>query len=166
MRRIWFSAILLINMSVAAAPPLGSDGKFTDWFRSLRMPDSPGTLCCTVADCRMVEARWNEQTLHFEARVTREGFSNSLPAPMSSRADSEPYEAGKGVWMERWIAKFGDTPDVWVDISEAKINRTHNPTGHAVLCWSIFNNESDGVFCFVPFIAAINEHARWISIYG
>ena len=72
MRRIWYSAMFFISMSVYAAPPPNSDGRFRDWFRSLRMPGSPDTMCCTVADCRMVEARWNDQTQHFEARVTRD----------------------------------------------------------------------------------------------
>ena len=104
----------------------------------------------------MVEAKWNDLARHYEARVVREIFSKSLPLPISSREDNEPYEAAKGVWMERWISKFGNTPDAWIDIPEAKINRTHNPTGHAVLCWSIFNSESNGVFCFIPFSAAFN----------
>ena len=81
MRHIWYSAMLFIGMSGHAAPPPDLDGRFRDWFRSLRMPGSPDTICCTVADCRMVEARWNDQTQHFEARVTRELFSSRLQNP-------------------------------------------------------------------------------------
>ena len=35
-----------------------------------------------------------------------------------------------------------------------------NPTGHAVLCWSVFNSEFNGVYCFVPFTAAFNERSE------
>ena len=38
--------------------------------------------CCTVADCRMVDAIWNDRTQHYEARVMREKFSNSLGRPI------------------------------------------------------------------------------------
>jgi hypothetical protein len=42
---------------------------------------------------------------------------------------------------------------VWIEIPDRKINAVQNPTGHAVLCWSVFNGESNGVYCFVPFTA-------------
>ena len=61
------------------------------------------------------------------------------------------------IWMKHWTTKFGHNPYVWIEIPEAKINPVQNPTGHAVLCWSVFNSEFNGVYCFVPFTAAINE---------
>ena len=118
------------------------------------MPGSPDTLCCTVADCRMVEARWNDQTRHFGARVTRESFGSGLQNPIVSPEDNEAFQAAKDAWTRRWIAKFGDDPDVWIEIPDHKINAVQNPTGHAALCWSVFNGESNGVYCFVPFTAA------------
>jgi hypothetical protein len=151
MRRIWYSAMFLISMSVYAAPPPDSDGRFRDWFRSLRIPGSPDTMCCTVADCRMAEARWNDQTQHFEARVTRERFGIGLQSPVLSPEVNEALEAAKDAWIQRWIAKFGDKPDAWIEIPDRKINAVQNPTGRAVLCWSLFNSESNGVYCFVPF---------------
>lgn len=38
-----------------AAPPLVSDGRFGDWFRSLR--DAQGQSCCDLSDCRRTRAR-------------------------------------------------------------------------------------------------------------
>ena len=153
MRRIWYSAMFFISMSVYAAPPSNSDGRFGDWFRSLRMPGSPGTMCCTIADCRMVEARWIDETQHFEARVTRETFGRGLQNPILSPEDNDAAQAAQNAWTLRWIAKFGDNPDVWIERPDRKINAVQNPTGHAVLCWSVFNGESNGVYCFVPFTA-------------
>jgi hypothetical protein len=43
---------------------------------------------------------------------------------------------------------------------EAKVNPVQNPTGHAVLCWSVFNSEFNGVYCFVPFTAAFNDRFK------
>ena len=78
------------------------------------MPGSPDTMCCTVADCRMVEARWNDQAQHFEARVMRETFGSGLQNPILSPEDNEAFQAAKDAWIRRWIAKFGDNPDVWI----------------------------------------------------
>ncbi len=117
------------------------------------MPGSPDTMCCTIADCRMVESRWNDRGQHFEARVTREVFGGGLQDPILSPEYNEASLAAQAAWTRRWIEKFGDNPDVWIEIPGRKINTGQNPTGHAVLCWSIFNSESNGVYCFVPFIA-------------
>jgi hypothetical protein len=151
MRRIWYSGIFLISTSLYAAPPPDSDGKFRDWFRSLRLPGSPDTMCCTIADCRTVEARWNDLTQHFEARVTRERFGRGLQNPNLTPEDDEAFQAAKNTWIGRWIARFGDKPDVWIEIPDRKTNAVQNPTGHPVLCWSVFNDESNGVYCFVPY---------------
>jgi hypothetical protein len=131
---------------------------FSDWFRTLTVPGIPGAPCCTLADCRMVDAIWNDRTRHYEARVMREKFSNSLGRPIASREDEEAHQAAKGAWMKRWISRYGDSPDMWIEIPEARVNPVQNPTGHAVLCWSVFNSEFNGVYCFVPFTAAVNEH--------
>jgi hypothetical protein len=102
----------------------------------------------------MVEARWIDQTQHFEARVTRENFSRRLQSPILSSEDDEAFQAANDAWIRRWIAKYGDNPDVWIEIPNSKINVVQNPTGHAVLCWSVFNSEFNGVYCFVPFTGA------------
>lgn len=49
-----------------------------DWFQGLTVPGSPGTMCCTIADCRIVESRWNEQTQHYEAKMILEAFNKGL----------------------------------------------------------------------------------------
>jgi hypothetical protein len=51
------------------------------------------------------------------------------------------------------------------DIPGAKLNAIQYPTGHAVLCWSIFNSEANGVYCFVPFTAAINEWSGLTNVF-
>jgi hypothetical protein len=141
------------GMSIYAAPPPDSDGRFKDWFRSLRVPGSHDMMCCSAADCRMIEAMWNDQTQHFEAKVTRERFSPGLQKPILNPEGDEAFQKAKDAWIRRWIARFGDKPDVWIEIPDRKINAVQNPTGHAVLCWSLFNGESNGVYCFVPFTA-------------
>ena len=146
-----------------AAPPPDARGVFADWFRSLTVPGIPGAPCCTLADCRMVDAEWNDQTQHYKAKVTREKFSNSLGRPILSQEDEDAQQAAKSAWMRRWISRFGDTTDVWIEIADAKVNPVQNPTGHAVLCWSVFNVEFNGVYCFVPFTAAYNEHFEPIN---
>jgi hypothetical protein len=157
MRAIWSTIVLCVGTSAYAAPPPDASGVFSDWFRSLTVPGIPGATCCTVADCRMVEAIWNDRARHFEARVTREKFSNSLGRPIATEEDEEAHQAAKGAWMKRWISLFGDSPEVWIEIPEAKVNPVQNPTGRAVLCWSLFNSDSNGVYCFVPFISAFND---------
>ena len=153
-----------VGASAHAAPPPDANGKFTEWFRSLQVPGAPGTMCCTVADCRMVDSRWNDRTQQYEARVTRERFGRMTVRTRVSQEDNEADEAAGSAWMARWISRYGDRPDVWIEIPGAKLNTIQNPTGHAVLCWSVFNSESNGVYCFIPFTAAINEWCRLMNV--
>lgn len=143
-----------------AAPPPDASGVFADWFRSLTVPGVPGAPCCTIADCRMVEATWNDRTRHYEARVMREKFSNALGKPILSQEDEDAFQAAKSAWITRWVGKYGDRPDVWIEIPEATVNPVQNPTGHAVLCWSVSNSQNNGVYCFVPFTAAFNDLSK------
>jgi len=55
------------------------------------------------------------------------------------------------VWMWNWTSRFGDSPEVWIQIPEAKISHVPNPTGHSVLCWSAFRPDFNGVLCFIPY---------------
>ena len=80
MRLVWLVMASLIGVSAYATPPRDATGQFRDWFRDLTVPGVPGAPCCTVADCRMVDARWNDQTQHHEARVDSEVFSGALRA--------------------------------------------------------------------------------------
>jgi hypothetical protein len=49
---------LLLGGAALAAPPEGADpnSPMSEWYRSLTVPGS-GAMCCSVADCRPVEAR-------------------------------------------------------------------------------------------------------------
>lgn len=102
----------------------------------------------------MVESRWNGWTQHYEAKVIREIFSNALQNSPLYVKDMAAYQTAKQIWISKWIAAFGDVPDTWIEIPEARINPTYNPTGRAVLCWSTFYPDFNGVFCFVPYQGA------------
>ena len=161
---VWFAAAINIGLTAYANPPPDADDKFRDWFRSLKIPGSP-LGCCTMADCRMVEARWNAKTQHYEARVIRDVFSNALRRSPLYQDDDRAYQVARKTWMSNWFASFGEAAEVWIEIPEARINRSQNPTGHSVLCWSIFYPVFNGVFCFVPFSAAANDRAEQTGTY-
>ena len=124
--------------SARAVPPPGASGQYHDWFRSLTVPGSPHAACCSVADCRMVESRWNSQTQHYEARVARDVFSNALEKSPLYEKDLVAFRAARQIWLSKWLASFGDVPEAWIKIPEARINRTNNPTGRAILCGQPF----------------------------
>jgi len=145
---------LLEIITLHAAPPPDASGRYHDWFRSLTVPGSTSTPCCTVADCRMVDSRWNGQTQHYEAKVVREAFSNALRSSPLYESDPAAFQKAQLIWLSKWMAAYGDVPETWIEIPEARINPTDNPTGHAVLCWSTFYPDFNGVFCFIPFHAA------------
>jgi hypothetical protein len=151
MRCIAFAMLLLTAIPAHGVPPPDVSGEFREWFRGLSVPGSSGIACCSVADCRMVESRWNDQTHHFEARVIRDVFGNAFRNSESSEGDSAAYEKARYVWMWNWTARFGDKPETWIEIPEAKVNHVSNPTGQAVLCWSTFHPDFNGVFCFIPY---------------
>jgi hypothetical protein len=151
MRYIWFAvALLRASMAAYGAPPPDATGQFHEWFRGLTIPGSPGSACCSVADCRMVESRWDDRTRHFEAKVIRDVFGNAL----RNSGSSVTREGARYVWMWNWVARFGDTPEIWIEIPEARVNHAANPTGHAVLCWSNFLPNFNGVLCFIPYQAS------------
>ena len=167
MRLIWLLGALQIGVHAYAAPPPDASGKYSYWFQSLTVPGNPNLGCCSAADCRMVDSRWNTETQRHEARVIREVFSNALKNSVLYTNDSAAFEVAKGIWIRKWIERFGDTPEAWIEIPETRINHTANPTGRAVLCWSTFAlHHFNGVFCFVPFTAAFNEYPLRVVMYG
>jgi hypothetical protein len=151
LRRIRLAAVLIASIPAHAAPPPDATGQYREWFRTLTVPGSPGITCCTVADCRMVVSRWNDRTGHFEAKVMRDAFGNAQAGSPQDGSDHGVHDKARYVWMWNWASRFGDSPEVWVEIPEAKINRVANPTGHSVLCWSAFRPEFSGVLCFIPY---------------
>src|SRR5689334_780969 len=123
--KIVVAAHLLGGIAAAkinAAPPPDASGQYRDWFRSLTIPGSTNTPCCTVADCRMVDSRWNNQTRRYEARVVREVFSNALRNSPLYESDATAFRKAQGVWISKWIAAHGDVPDAWIEIPEARVN--------------------------------------------
>ena len=147
------AAFLLVAASAHAAPPPNADPQFRDWFSSLRVPGTP-TPCCSASDCRMVDSRWNGATQHYEARVVRDVFSNALRNSILYENDTEAFSGALRVWIDNWIRAYGDVPETWIEIPEARVNLTYNPTGRAVLCWSTLVSDFNGVFCFIPYQGA------------
>ena len=166
MRSIWLLGALHVAIPAHAAPPLDASGQYQGWFRGLTVPGSSNTPCCTVADCRMVNSRWNDQTQHHEAKVIREVFSDALRSSPLYENDATAYQVAKRIWIGNWITSYGDVPEAWIEIPNARINQTSNPTGRAVLCWSTFYQHFNGVFCFIPFQAASNEYVVRVRMYG
>ncbi|MBI3506627.1 MAG: hypothetical protein HY059_17450 [Proteobacteria bacterium] len=58
--------VIVAGFSAWAAPPSDGDGRFAEWFRSLKHPDGYG--CCDISDCRQVEYRRGRTG--YEALVT------------------------------------------------------------------------------------------------
>jgi hypothetical protein len=155
MRIFFIVCVLQIGVLALAAPPPDASAKYSDWFQSLTVPGIPNLGCCTAADCRMVDSRWNSETQHHEARVIREVFSDALKSSVLYVNNHHAFEVARRIWIRNWIDRFGDAPEAWIEIPETRINHTPNPTGHAVLCWSIMTcYYFNGVFCFIPFDGA------------
>jgi hypothetical protein len=109
----------------------------------------------------MVESRWNGQTRHHEAKVVREVFTNALrKSPLLSTDLGESVIAK---WTYNWTQRFGDVGEAWIEIPDERIVRANNPTGHAVLCWSSSYPDLNGVFCFIPFHAALGDVSRRVT---
>ena len=79
------AAPFLGTPSFAKPPPAGSEdyevtAPYGDWFKTLR--DAGGALCCTLSDCRPVDAR-----------ISAEGQWEFL-------ADPKHFEGGDGRWVK------------------------------------------------------------------
>lgn len=115
-------AALAFVASALAAPPTSGELQWSDWYRSLRVPDADGQptpeSCCDLSDCRPIE----------QTRVTREGYE-ALITPKTH-------------------SQFGIAEPTWVKVPHTTIlQTTRNPdgTGRAVICWM----PSRGTICFV-----------------
>jgi len=86
-----------------AAPTDNPDPALAPWYNNLRAPWT-NALCCSIADCRPVEAR-------------------------TAGDDYEVFVGGE-----------------WRRVPPDRIlQRSDNPTGHAVVCWT----PAAGILCFV-----------------
>lgn len=108
----WAVFLLLIGCPFPAgsAPPAGADpsSAIANWFHDLEVPGKPGTICCSIADCRPV--LWRERGGHYEVWIDHKTFDD---------------EAINGI-----------VPDDWVIVPDATvIHRTDNPMGEAVACF-------------------------------
>tara|TARA_R110000868_G_scaffold68383_3_gene202053 strand:+ start:16 stop:393 length:378 start_codon:yes stop_codon:yes gene_type:complete len=112
---------LLVAGTAFAAPPTSGELQWSDWYRSLRVPDAEGyptaVGCCDLSDCR----------------------------PVASRVGRHGYEA---LLTPQTHSQFGILDPTWVEVPQSAIlQTTHNPdgTGRAVVCWM----PTRGVMCFV-----------------
>lgn len=65
-------ALLLLGASPGwGAPPENADGRYSEWFRSLKQPGT-GTSCCDLSDCRGVSIRVGAEG--YEALLTPADF--------------------------------------------------------------------------------------------
>jgi hypothetical protein len=58
-RYLWLGAVaaaVVASFAAFGAPPENADPALAPWFRSLAQPGT-GISCCSIADCRPVEAR-------------------------------------------------------------------------------------------------------------
>jgi hypothetical protein len=79
MRAFALASLLIATPALAAPPPTGSeDYEITAphgaWFRSLR--NAEGALCCTLSDCRPVQARVSGDG-HWEFLADPRHFANA-----------------------------------------------------------------------------------------
>lgn len=129
----WFLWLIITSVGLLAvaiaipdakgAPPDGVDlsSPMSQWYQSLKVPNGNGAGCCSVADCRPVEARMGKSG--YEAFVGKSTF---------------PDEADD--------LSHGAAPNAWLPVPEEAIIRPlANPSGSAVLCW--YNGT---IRCFVP----------------
>ena len=84
MRRLIVIALLAATPALATPPPVGSEdyqvtAPYNDWFRLLR--NAEGTLCCTLSDCRPVDAR-----------ISADGHWEFL-------ADPKHFAGGNNTWI-------------------------------------------------------------------
>jgi hypothetical protein len=69
-------ACALLAGPVNAAPPENSDGRYSEWFRSLKQPGTENS-CCDLSDCRTVRVRAGAQG--YEAYISKPDFPIEHP---------------------------------------------------------------------------------------
>ncbi len=111
------------RVAEAAPPPLGSEDyeqllPYAAWIS--KQAANNGGLCCSIADCRVVN--W--------------------------RMKGDAYEAFIAKTDDRGFSKFPEGPDAWVAVPTDVIKREVNPTGRAIACWSAHRINDGGYYCF------------------
>lgn len=103
------SALLLLAPAapVHAAPPPDADPALAPWFQGLRGPDT-GVSCCSVSDCRPVEARTNGD--RYEVLI--EGRWVAVPSEKVLRRTDNPTGRAVVCWTPmRGIMCFVHGPE-------------------------------------------------------
>lgn len=116
LRTLKYAAIALVcTVGASAAPPEAVDphSPLAQWYRSLHAPNS-GDSCCSIADCRPVEARRTEDHWEIlfgnvwidvpEDRVLRRRNRDGRPIACMSVTDDDPGANG-------WIQCFVPPPE-------------------------------------------------------
>ena len=88
--------MLLVITPAFAAPPDNPDPLLRQWFEGLRQPGT-GAPCCSISDCRRVEARTGENgwEVWIDARF---GMPNAFWAPVpSAKVLKTPNPTGEAV---------------------------------------------------------------------
>ena len=67
-----------------AAPPENSDGRYSEWFRSLKQPGTENS-CCDLSDCRSVRVRVGAEG--YEALISKPDFPIEFPTWVAIPAD-------------------------------------------------------------------------------
>jgi len=49
--------LLVLSSAASSAPPVNGEGRFGDWFKSLR--NDQGQSCCDLSDCRITKQRYS-----------------------------------------------------------------------------------------------------------
>lgn len=123
-------ALLLLAVPAYARPPQepAQDPVIRSWFESLHR-DLDNTPCCAESDCRMVD-EFKMTDGNYVVKARRKDF---VMNPIDAEA-----------WDRAWPGK----DETWIAIPPGKLSiRTDNPTGSAVLCYSVLAHQ---VFCYVP----------------
>lgn len=110
-RAIVLIILLLLAWAALAEPPAGvdPDSPTAHWFRSLQLPG--GHSCCSLADCRAVSARWQDD--HWQAFIDQQSFGERAPndwrdvdpEAMLDRPDN-PISRPVACWVANRVACF------------------------------------------------------------
>ena len=88
-----FAALISFAGAASAAPPPDADPGLAPWFNSLRSPWT-NALCCSVADCRTVDARTNGD--HYEAFIAGQWLA--VPPERVLRRSDNPTGRAVACW--------------------------------------------------------------------
>lgn len=77
--------IIAVKFSHAEPPPGAHDPVISDWFRSLKNPET-GAMCCSESDCRGVLSRIERG--HLQAFIDKKSFGAQAPDAWVEVSDS------------------------------------------------------------------------------